>query len=159
MMRWRVDAAHPPIRLLPSLHSPQRAAPAISPSAPEPVVKLPWADTVPVLHNRARPYRTCRPKSVRCRHIWRAWRRNVISTLQRCARRQAKSRLLIHVGLLFPALVGQLRDIEILVQQQIEVLEAAGKDDDTLREIQKILYSTEVYPFPFLIHIQILIAQ
>jgi RP/EB family microtubule-associated protein len=38
----------------------------------------------------------------------------------------------------------QLRDIEILVQQQFEALEAIGKDDETLREIQKILYSTEV---------------
>ncbi|TDL18335.1 hypothetical protein BD410DRAFT_793381 [Rickenella mellea] len=38
---------------------------------------------------------------------------------------------------------AKLRDIEILVQQQIEVLEGAGKDDETLREIQKILYSTE----------------
>jgi len=37
----------------------------------------------------------------------------------------------------------KLRDIEILAQQQMEVLESAGKDDDTLREIQKILYSTE----------------
>ncbi|KDR77479.1 hypothetical protein GALMADRAFT_245651 [Galerina marginata CBS 339.88] len=37
----------------------------------------------------------------------------------------------------------KLRDIEILVQQQIEVLEGDGKDDHTLREIQKILYSTE----------------
>ena len=40
----------------------------------------------------------------------------------------------------------QLRDIEILAQQQIETLEADGKDDHTLREIQKILYSTEVRP-------------
>ena len=38
----------------------------------------------------------------------------------------------------------QLRDIEILAQQQVEVLEGEGKDDETLREIQKILYSTEV---------------
>jgi len=38
----------------------------------------------------------------------------------------------------------KLRAIEILVQQQMEVLEAEGKDDDTLKEIQKILYSTEV---------------
>ncbi|KAB5590930.1 hypothetical protein CTheo_5624 [Ceratobasidium theobromae] len=38
---------------------------------------------------------------------------------------------------------AKLRDIEILVQQQIEKLEAEGKDDDTLRDIQKILYSTE----------------
>lgn len=38
---------------------------------------------------------------------------------------------------------AKLRDIEILAQQQIEVLEAEGKDDVTLREIQKILYSTE----------------
>jgi len=38
---------------------------------------------------------------------------------------------------------AKLRDIEILVQQQIEVLETAGSDDETLREIQKILYSTE----------------
>ena len=41
-------------------------------------------------------------------------------------------------------LLSQLRDIEILVQQQVEVLEGEGKDDHTLREIQKILYSTEV---------------
>ncbi|KAI0036328.1 calponin homology domain-containing protein [Vararia minispora EC-137] len=38
---------------------------------------------------------------------------------------------------------AKLRDIEILVQQQLEPLEAEGKDDETLREIQKILYSTE----------------
>ncbi|GJF00221.1 microtubule binding protein [Phanerochaete sordida] len=38
---------------------------------------------------------------------------------------------------------AKLRDIEILVQQQVEVLEGEGKDDVTLREIQKILYSTE----------------
>lgn len=30
------------------------------------------------------------------------------------------------------------------MQQQVEVLEGEGKDDHTLREIQKILYSTEV---------------
>lgn len=40
--------------------------------------------------------------------------------------------------------LSQLRDIEILVQQQVEALEAAGQDDNTLREIQRILYSTEV---------------
>jgi len=38
---------------------------------------------------------------------------------------------------------SKLRDIEILVQQQVEVLESEGKDDITLRDIQKILYSTE----------------
>lgn len=38
---------------------------------------------------------------------------------------------------------SKLRDIEILVQQQLEQLEGQGKDDETLREIQKILYSTE----------------
>ncbi|KAJ7440788.1 calponin homology domain-containing protein [Mycena galericulata] len=38
---------------------------------------------------------------------------------------------------------AKLRDIGILVQQQTEVLEAEGQDDETLREIQKILYSTE----------------
>jgi len=38
---------------------------------------------------------------------------------------------------------AKLRDIEILVQAQLEVLEGAGNDDETLREIQKILYSTE----------------
>ncbi|KAH7927643.1 hypothetical protein BV22DRAFT_1031539 [Leucogyrophana mollusca] len=38
---------------------------------------------------------------------------------------------------------SKLRDIEILAQQQMESLEAEGKDDETLREIQKILYSTE----------------
>ncbi|KIY69102.1 hypothetical protein CYLTODRAFT_442896 [Cylindrobasidium torrendii FP15055 ss-10] len=37
----------------------------------------------------------------------------------------------------------KLRDIEIMVQQQIEALEAAGTDDALLRDIQKILYSTE----------------
>ncbi|KAG5651459.1 hypothetical protein H0H81_008595 [Sphagnurus paluster] len=42
----------------------------------------------------------------------------------------------------------KLRDIEILVQQQIEVLEGEGKDDQTLRDIQKILYSTEVRSSP-----------
>jgi hypothetical protein len=38
----------------------------------------------------------------------------------------------------------QLRDIEILVQQQAEDLAKDGKEDATLSEIQKILYSTEV---------------
>ncbi|EKM49892.1 uncharacterized protein PHACADRAFT_265646 [Phanerochaete carnosa HHB-10118-sp] len=38
---------------------------------------------------------------------------------------------------------AKLRDIEILVQQQLEVVEAEGKEDPTLRDIQKILYSTE----------------
>ncbi|TFY73047.1 hypothetical protein EWM64_g10965, partial [Hericium alpestre] len=37
----------------------------------------------------------------------------------------------------------KLREIEILVQQQIETLEAAGSDDELLRRVQKILYSTE----------------
>ncbi|KAJ7761611.1 calponin homology domain-containing protein [Mycena maculata] len=37
----------------------------------------------------------------------------------------------------------KLREIEILVQQQTEALEAAGQDDQTLRSIQTILYSTE----------------
>ncbi|KAG6836148.1 hypothetical protein H0H93_010917 [Arthromyces matolae] len=52
----------------------------------------------------------------------------------------------------------KLREIEILVQQQVEVLEADSKDDKTLRSIQTILYSTEVrvvlfslpLPLPFL---------
>jgi microtubule-associated protein, RP/EB family len=38
-----------------------------------------------------------------------------------------------------------------MVQNQLEALEADGKDDATLRDIQKILYSTEVsvvYPIP-----------
>jgi len=38
---------------------------------------------------------------------------------------------------------AKLRDIEILVQQQMETLERAGQEDYTLKEIQKILYSTE----------------
>ncbi|KAI0793149.1 calponin homology domain-containing protein [Irpex lacteus] len=38
---------------------------------------------------------------------------------------------------------AKLRDIEILVQQQLEVLESEGKDDPVFRDIQKILYSTE----------------
>ncbi|KAJ7824144.1 hypothetical protein B0H13DRAFT_2291060 [Mycena leptocephala] len=38
----------------------------------------------------------------------------------------------------------KLRDIEILAQQKTEALEAAGAaEDETLKEIQKILYSTE----------------
>ncbi|KAF9258268.1 hypothetical protein L218DRAFT_964634 [Marasmius fiardii PR-910] len=37
----------------------------------------------------------------------------------------------------------KLRDIEILVQQQTEVLEAEQKEDATLKQIQAILYSTE----------------
>jgi len=38
----------------------------------------------------------------------------------------------------------KLRQIEIIVQAQMETLEAEGKDDKTLKEIQAILYSTEV---------------
>jgi len=38
---------------------------------------------------------------------------------------------------------AKLRDIEILVQNQLELLESEDKDEPTLREIQKILYSTE----------------
>jgi len=38
---------------------------------------------------------------------------------------------------------AKLRDIEILTQEQLDTLEAAGQDDKTLRQIQKILYSTE----------------
>ncbi|KAF9234691.1 calponin homology domain-containing protein [Melanogaster broomeanus] len=38
---------------------------------------------------------------------------------------------------------AKLRDIEILAQQQVEVLEKDGQQDETLKEIQKILYSTE----------------
>jgi len=38
---------------------------------------------------------------------------------------------------------AKLRDIEILVQQQTEDLAKEGRDDFTLGEIQKILYSTE----------------
>lgn len=38
----------------------------------------------------------------------------------------------------------QLREIEILVQNQTELLSADGKEDNTLKAIQKILYETEV---------------
>ncbi|KAI0691145.1 calponin homology domain-containing protein [Cerioporus squamosus] len=38
---------------------------------------------------------------------------------------------------------AKLRDIEIIVQQQLEALQVEGQDDPVLREIQKILYSTE----------------
>ncbi|KIP07917.1 hypothetical protein PHLGIDRAFT_88947 [Phlebiopsis gigantea 11061_1 CR5-6] len=38
---------------------------------------------------------------------------------------------------------NKLRDIEVMVQQQMEELESKGADDETLREIQKVLYSTE----------------
>ncbi|KAF7291335.1 hypothetical protein MIND_01278000 [Mycena indigotica] len=37
----------------------------------------------------------------------------------------------------------KLREIEIMVQQRVEALEQEGQDDDTLREIQKVLYATE----------------
>ncbi len=37
-----------------------------------------------------------------------------------------------------------MRDIEIIIQQQIEAVQAEGQDDPVLREVQKILYSTEV---------------
>jgi len=37
----------------------------------------------------------------------------------------------------------KLRDIEILVQNQLEVMDGEGGDGPTLKEIQKILYSTE----------------
>lgn len=40
-----------------------------------------------------------------------------------------------------------------MVQQQLEVLEGKSEDDVTLREIQKILYSTEVrLPQPHIDH-------
>ncbi|KAG8933234.1 hypothetical protein FRC01_010223 [Tulasnella sp. 417] len=38
---------------------------------------------------------------------------------------------------------NKLRDIEILVQQQLDVLEGEGKEDATLKAIQAILYKTE----------------
>ncbi|KAI1789941.1 microtubule binding protein [Ganoderma leucocontextum] len=38
---------------------------------------------------------------------------------------------------------AKLRDIEIIVQGQLETLQAEEKDDPLLREVQKILYSTE----------------
>ncbi|KAH9919165.1 microtubule binding protein [Epithele typhae] len=38
---------------------------------------------------------------------------------------------------------AKLRDIEIMVQGQMEVLQAEDRDDPLLRDIQKILYSTE----------------
>jgi len=38
---------------------------------------------------------------------------------------------------------NKLRDIEIMVQQQMEHLEAEGKTDDVLKSIQEILYKTE----------------
>ena len=39
---------------------------------------------------------------------------------------------------------AQLRDIEIIIQQQLETLQAEDRDDPILRDVQKILYSTEV---------------
>jgi len=38
---------------------------------------------------------------------------------------------------------NKLRDIEIIVQHQLETLEAEGKADETLKSIQEILYKTE----------------
>ncbi|KAI0747498.1 calponin homology domain-containing protein [Fomes fomentarius] len=38
---------------------------------------------------------------------------------------------------------AKLRDIEIIIQQQLEAVQAEGQDDPVLREVQKILYSTE----------------
>jgi hypothetical protein len=46
----------------------------------------------------------------------------------------------------------KLREIEILVQHQTEVLAAAGKEDDNLKEIQQILYSTEVCALDYTLH-------
>jgi len=44
-------------------------------------------------------------------------------------------------------MIAQLRDIEILVQQELELPDRAEiKESDVLKEIQKILYSTEVRP-------------
>lgn len=68
--------------------------------------------------------------------IWRGWRRRGIFTLRRLEREKLQ-RVLTNTHV-------QLRDIEILVQQKVESLEAAGSVDETLKEIQKILYSTEV---------------
>ena len=53
---------------------------------------------------------------------------------------------------------SQLRDIEILVQGQLETLAQEDKDDPLLRDIQKILYSTEVRSWPFLPLCSMLIA-
>ncbi|KAF8326990.1 calponin homology domain-containing protein [Cantharellus anzutake] len=44
---------------------------------------------------------------------------------------------------------AKLRDIEILCQNQLEVLEAQSQDDPTLREIQKILYSVSELIYSF----------
>ena len=142
MMRWDVDVVHLRTHLPRLLHSLQRAAPVLSPSAaPELVERRLSVVTAQVLRNQMRLYKTCRPKSARCQHIWRAWKKNEISTLPRYLS-QSQSSSTDHA---YPFIrLTQLRDIEILVQQQMEVLEAAGKDDETLREIQKILYSTEV---------------
>src|ERR1700678_4077411 len=74
---------------------------------------------------------------------------NMISTLKR----HENLCCLLMGQLMF---LWQLRDIEILVQGQSEVLEADGKDDDTLRAIQKILYSTEVRLNPFIYRISLL---
>jgi hypothetical protein len=42
-------------------------------------------------------------------------------------------------------IIVQLRDIEILVQQELELPDRVEiKETDVLKEIQKILYSTEV---------------
>ncbi|OBZ71089.1 Protein BIM1 [Grifola frondosa] len=56
----------------------------------------------------------------------------------------AKVRLFSYIILFF--LVSLLMDCvtsRIIVQQQLETLEAEGRDDPILRDIQKILYSTE----------------
>ena len=46
-------------------------------------------------------------------------------------------------------IVVQLRDIEILVQQELELPDRGeAKDSGVLKEIQKILYSTEVRLVP-----------
>lgn len=112
--------------------------------------------------NQTKPCSNSERSWRRCRHTWRASRRSAISTSQRYALRVSSVctlpalafprarpetsgdffRLSYHVIAHTSGL--QLRDIEILAQQQLEVLEGEGKDDVTLREIQKILYSTEV---------------
>ena len=45
------------------------------------------------------------------------------------------------------------------MQQQLEVLESEGKDDPVMRDIQKILYSTEVNPLPTLFRTKLISSQ
>lgn len=113
-----------------------RAAPAPLWGSVDPVERRLSADIGQALRNLMKLCRHCRPNSAKCQRTWKAWRRKGTSISQKY--------VVTHPYRTHYLTFVQLRDIEILVQQQSETLESQGKEDDNLKEIQKILYSTEV---------------